>query len=277
MLETHGGRRLPTTSATRLSFAGNEWYVKDSHGQRWDPGPCVWTSRSDANGVFSDSNGLHLTMSAQNECSNWASTEVWSTRPFGYGTYVYQTSGSFKNMDPQATFGAFLWDDDSHPPSCRPAANCFFREIDFEISKWGVKANPPVSMTVQPWSLDGGATRDAGQSQLMRIDNARELGGSAGAEGGGGCNEWGADSFNGARWEQLTLVMQWYPNVLRFFVFDGHHPLNTLTQSKASLLGGWDVKDSSRHPTPGDERVHFNLWQWYVAPPNSSSPYWEIM
>lgn len=203
------GRHLATSSDARLSFAGLDWFVKDSHGARWDPGPCSWTSRSDASGVFADENGLHLTMSAQDGCENWASTEVWATRPLGYGTYSSQVSGSFKNMDPQATFGFFTWDDDSHPPTCWPEANCFFREIDFEISKWGVKSQPPIAVTVQPWTHDGGATRDQMQSQLLRIDNARDFGGSAGSEGGGGCNEWGEDSFNGALWQQLTLVLQW--------------------------------------------------------------------
>lgn len=204
-------------------------------------------------------------MSAQGPgCANWASTEVWLKRPLGYGTYVHMVSGPFKHQDPQSTFGAFLWDDDSHPPNCSPQSNCFFREIDFEISKWGVKSLAPVSMTVQPWSRDGGASRDNEASRLLRIDTATDFGGSNGAEGGGGCNEWGPDSFNGGIWQKLTLVLQWYPHVLRFYVFDGHKQLGVLTNSRDSLLGGWDVSEQSRHPTPGDERIHYNLWQWYV-------------
>ena len=44
------------TSATSLSFAGREFYVKDSNGASWEPGPCRWSPASDA--IWADANGM---------------------------------------------------------------------------------------------------------------------------------------------------------------------------------------------------------------------------
>ena len=118
-----------------------------------------------------------------------------------------------------------------------------------------------MSYTLQPWSADGGATRDYSMSRQLRLDGAADFGGQNGAEGAGSCDEWGPDSFNGARWQRLTMVLQWYSGVLRFFVFDGLHALAELPAARAALLGGFEITDASRMPTPGDERVHLNLWQ----------------
>ncbi len=135
-----------------------------------------------------------------------------------------------------------------------------------------------MSYTLQPWSADGGATRDYAMSRQLRLDGAADFGGQNGAEGAGSCDEWGPDSFNGARWQRLTMVLQWYSGVLRFFVFDGLHALAELPAARAALLGGFEITDASRMPTPGDERVHLNLWQVRgaaaaaPAPPHTDPP-----
>ena len=54
------------TSASSLSFAGREFYVKDSNGAAWDPGPCRWSPATDA--IWADANGMARLTQAQS-CS----------------------------------------------------------------------------------------------------------------------------------------------------------------------------------------------------------------
>lgn len=56
----------------------------------------------------------------------------------GYGTYLFQASGPFANFDLHSTFGLFTYDDCSTDTanSTNPG-NSFFRELDFEMAKWG--------------------------------------------------------------------------------------------------------------------------------------------
>lgn len=50
----------------------------------------------------------------------------------GYGTYVFQISGSaLVNMDPRAVLGIFTYDDTSPD-----AEKVHYRELDFEVGTW---------------------------------------------------------------------------------------------------------------------------------------------
>ncbi len=51
-----GGADAVVTADTQISFAGRSWWVKDSKGARWDPGPCVFSPASDA--IWVDENGM---------------------------------------------------------------------------------------------------------------------------------------------------------------------------------------------------------------------------
>ncbi len=100
------------TSPYSLSFAGREWYVKDSGREKTEPGPCHWTAASRA--IWSDKYGLHLTIRPRDGgCGDWASTEAWTVERFGYGVFRFAATGAFKDMDPQATLGA---SHGPHPP-----------------------------------------------------------------------------------------------------------------------------------------------------------------
>lgn len=108
-------RMLPVTSNIQFDSLGYRWFVKDSGGQKRLPGPCVWSG--DSRRVWQDGQGIHLTVQPQDGgCGGYASTEVWATRPLGYGNYLFRISGPFNTMDPEVTFGLFLWDDDC--PGC---------------------------------------------------------------------------------------------------------------------------------------------------------------
>lgn len=56
--------------------------------------------------------------------------------------------------------------------------------------------------------------------------------------------------------------MQWYSGgMLRQYCFDGLWAGPDLAVGGKTLLGAWQYWDGARLPSPGDERVHYNLWQ----------------
>jgi hypothetical protein len=247
-------RRLPITSPYTVNAFGRTWFVKDSGGASWLPGPCRWSA--DSSRVFVDDAGqVHLNVAPDAGCHDWMSTEVWDTAARGSGTYAFSVSGPFKSLDPQVTLGVFVFDEDA-------PAQWHFREIDFEVGKWGQPADPnDIQFVVQPYTTPGNLRR-------MSLAGAADYGGAWGPAGGGDCVEYGPDGFGGALWQRLTLVLQWYttpgyPSLLRWLVLDGHHALADVASGAArgSLLGGWDFPFPDRVPPPGDERVRFNLWQ----------------
>jgi len=52
-----------------------------------------------------------------------------------------------------------------------------------------------------------------------------------------------------------------FPRLIRWFCFDGLFPLSALTQQTGRLLASWQYGNPGYVFTPGNERVHFNLWQ----------------
>ena len=139
-------RRLPVTSPfTLTAFGGRELLVKDSGGARVGPGPCIFTAASDRIWVADDA--LHLTVGPipGTQCGAWASSEAWLSESLGYGTYAVRVSGAFNSIDPQVTFGIFIWDDDAPVgTSCSVDAGsdapCAYREMDFEVSACATRA-----------------------------------------------------------------------------------------------------------------------------------------
>jgi hypothetical protein len=128
-----------TSPFSLTALGGRQLLVKDSGGARVDPGPCIFTAASDR--VWAADDALHLTVGPipGTQCGAWASTEAWLSESLGYGTYVVRVSGAFNSIDPQVTFGIFLWDDDAPVgTSCSAdagsSAPCAYREMDFEVS-----------------------------------------------------------------------------------------------------------------------------------------------
>jgi prepilin-type processing-associated H-X9-DG protein len=106
---------------------------------------------------------------------------------------------------------------------------------------------------VQPWALGDGMTPNPVHLRRFALSGATNLGGQSGVpEGAGGCNEWGADSFNGGVWQQVTIVLQWAAGTANFLAFDGHVPQAELLGSAARLLASW----SFPHP----ELVRARAW-----------------
>ena len=245
------GVKAPVTSSIVLEKFNRNWYVKDSGKEKWLPGPCVFHGGN----VYVDNEGVHLIVAPQNppQCSPFTSAEIWDTTARGYGNYLFQITGPFLNLDPQVTFGLFTFDEDAPQET--------YREIDFELSKWGnIDDSNQIQFVVQPYSTPGNLRR-------ADVSSCTHYGGEYGAQGAGSCTDLGPNSFNGGQYEKITLLMQWFggppTKLLRFYVFNGHIPLNNIIsdQGKSSLLTAWEFPYPERIPNAGNERIHFNLWQ----------------
>ena len=130
------------TYRRRIDFAGLQWHVKTGSAPL-GPGPNLFTDGDDA--VWVDGEGLHLTL-AQRE-AGWQATEVISDKTFGYGTYRIALRAAAEEFDPRVVFGFFTWDDLASQQS--------YREIDIELSYWGVAGGPNAQFAVQPYTLPG--------------------------------------------------------------------------------------------------------------------------
>jgi hypothetical protein len=132
----------PATSR-QIQFAGYAWQVKASETPV-GPGPNYFSGQGQD--VWVDSLGrLHLSIVQRD--GKWYSTEVYSTVPLGYGTFVFRVAGDVGQLDQNAVLGLFTWDDTA------PEFN--HRELDVEFSRWGQPANANAQYVVQPYTLPG--------------------------------------------------------------------------------------------------------------------------
>lgn len=122
-----------------ISFADYQWIVKQSEAML-GPGPNFWND--DTTNVFVDSIGrLHLKIKHINNI--WYCAEVVADTSFGYGCYTFDIESSLDNIDKNAVLGCFTWDEYGN--------NDYYREIDFEASRWGDELNSNFQYVVQPW------------------------------------------------------------------------------------------------------------------------------
>jgi hypothetical protein len=126
---------------TPLEFAGRFWVIKDSGHDtcKVGPGLNIFAPQN----VRVDEDGLHLTITEDNGV--WRTAEVWLNESLGFGEYRALMQPLPNDLDPQAVFGAFTWDQEA-PPS--------FRELDFELSRFGKPTDPTnAQFAVQPENL----------------------------------------------------------------------------------------------------------------------------
>jgi hypothetical protein len=89
------------------------------------------------------------------------SSEVIAEQSLGYGEYrivVQNTAG----LDPNVVFGLFLWDTS--------APELQNREIDIEVSRWGVPGDRNAQCVLQPYTKAGHRARfqlPAGRAEVM--------------------------------------------------------------------------------------------------------------
>ncbi len=191
-----------------VQFSGYTWVRRDSPYSGGPLSNCFSPDRA-----FVDAQGhLHLTLAASS-CGG----ELWPARSLGYGEYRIHTIGRVDNFDPQTVFGLFTWDPDFQASQ---------RELDVEMSRWGVAGDPlNAQFVVQPFDQSGHRDR----FPLTLTDGASEL----------------------------TFLMRWEPGVVTFSVYHGHHfgvpPPADLIHEKVFTSGV---------PEPGRERFRFNLWRF---------------
>lgn len=122
-----------------IRFAGYDWSVKDSHGERTGPGTNLFSSSK--KNVWVDTQGrLHLKVTEDDE--DWYCPEVAMVRTLGYGKYTFQLEALPQVLDQDIVMGFFLYDH-------LDAAN-HHSEMDIEISVWGQPGNQNAQYVVQP-------------------------------------------------------------------------------------------------------------------------------
>jgi hypothetical protein len=129
---------VPTLRADdkTLNFAGIQWTVKSGYK---GPGP----NNFDDTNPFVDSKGnLHLRISRKN--GKWTTSEIYTKKSFGYGTYKWTILSDLSNLDANVVLGLFTWSDSPE------YAN---REIDIEFAKWSKPQEPTnAQYVIQPES-----------------------------------------------------------------------------------------------------------------------------
>jgi hypothetical protein len=127
-------------------FSGGEWRVKESTTPV-GPGPNYFSARPE--NVFVDESGrLHLRITNLN--GSWYCSEVILNETLGYGTYRFDVAADAGSLDRNVVLGLFTWSD-------LPAYH--YREIDIELSRWGVEENNNSQYVVQPWNHPGNIHR----------------------------------------------------------------------------------------------------------------------
>jgi hypothetical protein len=117
---------------TRLiEFSGIEWFVKRG---TCGPGPNNWSDSKES--VWVDTNGkLHLKIRKDKE--RWYCAEVFATKSFGYGEYLFFIESDASSYQPNIVAGLFTYENDES-------------EIDIEFSRWGDSKKNVGWYTIQP-------------------------------------------------------------------------------------------------------------------------------
>jgi len=139
-----------------LSWSGFEWTVKTSVGANLlplGPGPNIFSDNDTI--VWVDNlQRLHLRIAKHGNA--WYCSELICKSSLGFNHYSFDVDGRVDLLDPNVIAGIFTWDDCSlmdHPP------NNYFREIDFEFSRWGDPLNKNSQFVIQPYDITGNCNR----------------------------------------------------------------------------------------------------------------------
>lgn len=126
-------------SATSIEWSGYQWSIRSGTG---NPGSNTWNP----NNVFVDANGyLHLQIN--NQSGTWSSAELDMITPvtLGFGAFQFHVLGRPDLLDPNTTFGFFVYP----PSSVGPDGT---NEIDIEFSRSGIANAYNGNYTVYPTS-----------------------------------------------------------------------------------------------------------------------------
>ena len=135
-----------------IHFSGYDWdalqIATDSAG--------VMHANSSSN-AWTDSQGwLHLRVSK--ELGEWTCAEVVLRRSLGYGWYAFQVRET-PRLEPGTVLGMFTWDE--------AEAGQSHREIDIELTQWGVPAAKNAQFTIQPYYVPANVFRFTAPSAAL--------------------------------------------------------------------------------------------------------------
>ena len=139
-----------------ISWSGLEWVVKRSVGSTLlpiGPGPNIFNG-SDTMVWVDSQQRLHLRIAKAG--NKWHCTELIGKSSLGYNRYTFDVGSRVDLLDPNVIAGIFTWDDCS--PLAIPPDN-FYREIDFEFSRWGDPSNINSQFVIQPYDIAGNMNR----------------------------------------------------------------------------------------------------------------------
>ena len=128
-----------------VHFSGYDWKVRSIGSTRGGR-----SNAYDAANAWTDDKGaLHLKI-ARRPGGDWTSAEVALTRSFGYGTYMFVVRDSAR-LEPAAALSLYTWDESD--------ASQNHREVDVELSRWGIVANKNAQYVVQPYYISENVAR----------------------------------------------------------------------------------------------------------------------
>jgi hypothetical protein len=173
---------------------------------------------ADPSNLWVDKWGLHLNVLPTQGCDRWISTEVWMDHKLGYGTYLFRYVSPVEFLDPDVTWSPFfLWDDTGNGGNG-------FREIDFEVARWGDANDQTSSQFVLRPLQEGGMV--PGWKVRYETKTLPLIQGAG--QGSGECNAAGQDNFNGAGVSKITCALRWSAGKLSWYCANGHYTLASL-------------------------------------------------
>jgi hypothetical protein len=132
------GPAPPTIPPKSLHFSGYDWTVRSAGSYRGGS----HNSFSTDNAWIDENGSLHLRMFKRGV--DWICAEVKLTRSLGYGTYRF-TVRDISLLEPSAVLTLSTWDGVGMENDRR--------ELDIEISRWGLRDNDNAQYVVQPYYI----------------------------------------------------------------------------------------------------------------------------
>ncbi len=150
-----------------VEFAGHKMKARrhSPNGAEFGPNANHLSDREE--NVRIDENGaLRLSITRDPQYPDrWYGAEVILKGTFGYGRYAFTVEADLENWDKNAVLGLFTWDD-----SLRGGAPLHNREIDIEITRWGIAGNDPVQFAMPPYDTGFVHRFTPDPSQVQRIN-----------------------------------------------------------------------------------------------------------
>ncbi|MBF0361701.1 MAG: hypothetical protein HQK49_11855 [Oligoflexia bacterium] len=215
----------------KINFAGYTWIVKNKKKHPAGPGGNFFSDEKDS--VWVDNKGwLHLTIKLKN--GRWYCSEIYSEKVLGHGTYLFKFAPHFTNWDKNLVLGMFTWDGVSDTSTINSN-----REIDIEISTWGVESTLNSLYTLQPTDYRGERN---GISFSLDTNNKEDI-------------------YHGLNWEKNQILF------FSFYDYDGYNPqIGRPIQNK--IQKEWRYLGPLNPPANDRQQIRINFWLFKGIPPS---------